>query len=242
MPGKTRSTEITSGVLNPLSGLTFDDWIEHGFAHPAPPAAGQEWFWNIHAPYWWPEGAEAIVHVTRLFREGGALLRRFDDAQVAQGLTYLFSTSANGDMPFYRDRAVPAATRAACVAGLPVFFAEVITPRCKPVLGHKATSETWEPRSVNSVAYMWFDVAPAFFEKGVAGEEVVWQAELAAMEAILALDHPACQEAALHGLGHAHYHFPEDTAPVVERYLRRGVFPLPDLETYARAALCGCVQ
>ncbi|MEZ5351956.1 MAG: hypothetical protein R2762_04915 [Bryobacteraceae bacterium] len=64
------------------------------------------------------------------------------------------------------------------------------------------------------------------------------------MKDILSIAHEACQESALHGLGHWHHHHPAAVEAAVDEYLngQNGASAPPELRDYARAARCGCVQ
>ena len=79
-----------------LTGLPFDEWIEHAFAHEVR-FQRASWFFDPDHDWWDPDPGEAVSHLTRLFTEPEHSLRWFSDEQIAQGLTYLVSTSASGD-------------------------------------------------------------------------------------------------------------------------------------------------
>jgi hypothetical protein len=67
----------------------------------------------------------------------------------------------------------------------------------------------------------------------------VHQTALETMQRTLALDSIACQEGALHGLGHWHRHHPVQVEEIIDGYTSA---PHPvRLENYALAARCGCV-
>jgi len=57
----------------------------------------------------------------------------------------------------------------------------------------------------------------------------------------LALDSIACQESALHGLGHWHGAYPDEVEAIVDRFLAAHPTSRPELLTYARSARSGCV-
>jgi hypothetical protein len=62
------------------------------------------------------------------------------------------------------------------------------------------------------------------------------------LTATLALGSIACQEAALHGLGHWHWRGDRSqVAPIVDAFIARNPGARPELLTYARAARGGCV-
>jgi hypothetical protein len=60
------------------------------------------------------------------------------------------------------------------------------------------------------------------------------------LEFALSLPSVACQESALHGLGHLAFKHRARTAPIVEQYLKREDLPI-ELRHYAQAARVGYV-
>ena len=79
-----------------LADLTFEHWLEHVFSHEVRfqrPA----WFFDADHDWWDPKPVVAVGYLTRLFEDAETALRYFSDSQIAQGLTYLVSTSASGD-------------------------------------------------------------------------------------------------------------------------------------------------
>jgi hypothetical protein len=63
----------------------------------------------------------------------------------------------------------------------------------------------------------------------------------ATMKHILAMDSIACQESALHGLGHWHYLDGGAVETIVDAFIDSHPGARPELFRYARAARCGCV-
>jgi hypothetical protein len=61
------------------------------------------------------------------------------------------------------------------------------------------------------------------------------------MERILELDSIACQEGALHGLGHWQREYPGEVERIVDRFLESRGGLDARLIDYAKAARCGCV-
>jgi len=62
-----------------------------------------------------PEPAVAVAYLTQLFEQPEPPLRWYSDSQIAQGLTYLVSTSATGDSGWLYSTDVPIADRVRCV-------------------------------------------------------------------------------------------------------------------------------
>jgi hypothetical protein len=64
---------------------------------------------------------------------------------------------------------------------------------------------------------------------------------LQAMERILLLESIACQESALHGLGHWQRQCPDAVTVIIDRFLKNATGRDPRLVAYAKSARCGCV-
>jgi hypothetical protein len=67
-------------------------------------------------------------------------------------------------------------------------------------------------------------------------------AALDAMRDVLGLDAVACQESALHGLGHWQSAYPDEVGDIVDAFLATAPDRRPDLVRYAQSARVGCVQ
>lgn len=221
-----------------LSHLSFSDWIEHAFSHEVG-VHGNAWFFDMDAPWWDPAPGVAVDYLTRLFAEPLPALQWFNDAQIAQGLTYLMNTSASGDSGWLYCRDVPAAERQRCVEAIADLFEQIFALRAAPVLSHID-----EPggNALNIPCYMWFDVMPSVALADDPDRDRLHRAMLVTMERILALENIACQEAALHGLGHWAAAYPGKVRETIEVYLHADTGRRADLSAYARAARCGCVQ
>jgi hypothetical protein len=67
-------------------------------------------------------------------------------------------------------------------------------------------------------------------------------AVLDVLEDVLAIEHAACQESPIHGLGHRIGRHPERAPAILDRWLAAGRERDPRLRTYAAAARTGCIQ
>jgi len=61
------------------------------------------------------------------------------------------------------------------------------------------------------------------------------------MADILTIDRVACQESALHGLGHWQRRWPTEVARIIDEFLARNANARAELLAYARSARGGCV-
>jgi hypothetical protein len=220
-----------------VQALSFDDWIEHAFSHEVRFQRPQ-WFFDDDFDWWNPEPAQAVAYLTRLFEEPKEPLYWFTDAQIAQGLTYLVSTSASGDNGWLYSIEVPITNRIRCIESVVSLFAKLFMPRCTLDLSHLREPVTGP---LNIVCYMWWDEFPCIALPSDPAWHTLQQHALQAMERILNLDSIACRESALHGLGHWQRQCPAEVTAIVDRFLESSADRAPRLIAYAKSARCGCV-
>jgi hypothetical protein len=223
--------------MKPLRGLGYDAWIEHAFSHEVR-IGRNPWYFDEDHDFWQPTSAEYVDHLTRLFENAAMLPDVFADSQIAQGLTYLVDTMASGDDGHLADPAVPIEDRLRLVRSIGTLFATLFASRCSPHLSHLD-----EPGAavLNVRCYMWWDTFPSI---GLAGDPRLadmQDAVLTVMEQTLALDSIACQESALHGLGHWHRENGGRVEAIVDSFIARHRQARPELLRYARSARSGCV-
>ena len=166
------------------------------------------------------------------------LIFEYSDSQIAQGLTYLVNNSASGDNGWFYATAAPIEDRVRCVEAVASLFAQLFEPRCTPHLSH--LSET-DAGSLNSVCYMWWDAFPCLALPADPNLRTVQGAALRTMARILSFQSPACQESALHGLGHWQRHHDREVRATIDGFLAANPDIDPRLIGYANAARRGCV-
>ena len=132
---------------------------------------------------------------------------------------------------------MPTDARLACIGAIFPFFERLFSPRCAPALGH--LSEAGQP--LNTCCYMWWDEFPCIALPDDPDRELLNGAALDVMRRTLRLDSPACQEAALHGLGHWSRYHPTEVEAAIDGYLADGREKRLELIAYAQSARCGCV-
>ncbi len=213
----------------------YQEWLTHVFDHPV---LEEEWYWNISAAEFEGTGTEIVELMEWTFRHSGTDLLRFTDAQVNQALWYLTDSSCSDFGGHLIFPAVPLAARLAAIDSITVLFRDCFQRRCDPVLSH--LSQPCES-ALNPVCYMFWDLASLnWLEDKEENREMV-DASFAVLAAILAMDHPACQEAAIHGYGHFQYTFPVRVETTLAAYLETDI-PLPELRRYAENASTGYIQ
>jgi len=221
-------------MVSAISDSTFEDWAYFIFDHPA---EGPEWHGDPDAPYWDAPAALTAEYVTRLFENPLPVLEGFSDAELNKGFWYMISPGLGEHMLCLDDPSVPIETRLRCVRACETLFRKLMVPRCSAHLSHR----DWTGAApLNSVCYMWWDLMPVYGGPEPRDREALHVAALETMAIILKFDSLACQESALHGLGHWHSAYPNDVELLVDEFLRTHSGPA-ELLSYARNARCGCV-
>jgi hypothetical protein len=226
-----------------ISDIPFERWLALIFD---PPVDNLEnflwggWWFDPNAPnldaYRAP--ATAIQYMTRLFEDSARLLSPYDDLRVGLGLYYLISNGASEHGLALLDESVPIEERERCLRATTGLFEGVFAPRC-PARTSRALDD---PGALQLTCYMWWDVFPLTGHPENRAQAPLDRAALEIMGACLRFDSPPCHESALHGLGHWHAAYPNETTAIIDRYLDRNPALPPDLADYARAARSGCVQ
>ena len=220
-----------------LTDLDYDDWLEHAFGHEVR-LQQAAWFFDRDCDWWDPEPAVALAYLTRLFEDPEPSFRWYSDSQIAQGLTYLVNTSASGDNGWFSSTDVPIESRVRCVEAIALFFAQLFLPRCSPHLSHLSEADAGP---LNGVCYMWWDDFPCLALAGDPNRPMMQEAALCTMARILVFQSPACQESALHGLGHWQRDHDRQVCAIIDGFLAANPDIDPRLIGYANAARHGCV-
>ena len=181
-----------------LTNLSFEEWIEHAFSREVR-IQQAAWYFDPNHDWWDPKPVEAVAYLTRLFEDPERSLCWFSDDQIAQGLTYLVGTSASGDNGWLSAIEVPVEARVRCVEAIGKLFDRLFAPRCTPHLSHLSEVAAG---TLNCVCYMWWDEFPCIALPSDPNLRRLSGTALTTMEHILGLGSLACQESALHGLGH----------------------------------------
>jgi len=218
-----------------INSLSFGDWVAHVFDHPV---ENPQWYWNLEADEVELDEDTLVDYAFRLFADSDAVLNEFSDAQVNQGLWFLVGESTT-DLYALRSDDVALAKRLKCIDAISNLFATTLAERCTEHLSHID-----EPGcgTLNSVCYMWWDIFPL---SGKPSDESLREIDehcLAVMENVLTSTSIACQESALHGLGHWQSKYPEKVMKIVDAYLGAHEDLRGDLRNYAMAARIGRVQ
>ncbi len=124
------------------------------------------------------------------------------------------------------------------IRSIEILYRQLLAVRCTPTLSH--LDEDSGP--LNSACYMlWHNVC--WEAKAVPlAENPYDSAFLNSLRSILAIDHMACQESALHGLSHWHEAHGGAVENIIDEFLQRHPNLVEPLRKYAERARRGTVQ
>jgi len=220
----------------PRIDLSFEEWVAFVFDRPV---TDSEWYWDTSADWW--EGPPVIQaeYLALLFESSPDTLERFSDAQLNRGLYYVASNGQSDYMFALVDETVDWPLRRRALRALYDLYAGCFASRCSPGLSHR-DEQVLSP--LNAICYMWFDVIPIHAQSEDRTRHEIDEVMLEVMERILTLDSEACQEGALHGLGHWQYQYPKRVQAIIDAYLARNRQIRKALRQYALNARSGCIQ
>jgi hypothetical protein len=174
---------------------------------------------------------DALGLITRLFSNCGAILAPFTDWQVAEGLVFLGAAGESDWMYYVYDPAVDRTLRCECIHSIEIIYRDCFALRCR-----SETNRSSDLNALSTVCFMWWDRFPSGGTHDVDGELIEVMAKA------LQIDHIACQQSALHGLGHWEVVGEARVHEVVDDWLAANSQVSSSLRAYAEAARNGNVQ
>jgi hypothetical protein len=184
----------------------------------------------------------ALTFATKLFESPLAYLSIYSDAQIDQGLNFLVFRGCSNHFEGLMDRGIDLGLRTNCIRSLENLSQELFAPRC--------SDNVWiYTNPLNHMCDMLWDLVVCDANTAELNPDgtfrIVRDSEidkeiLETLARILALPSVACQQSALHGLGHL-VREAKLGSDVIQQYLDTHPNLRDDLREYAQAALVGGV-
>jgi hypothetical protein len=175
----------------------------------------------------------SLQRLTEVFENASTLLKPFSDESLNQSFWDLSSNV----LVALTDESIEWPVRHRLIRSFETLFREVFAVRCRPTLGHLDE----EGSRLNSACYMWWDFNCWSATPDPLTRNPLDTAYFTSMQSILAIDHVACQESALHGLGHWHRAHSAAVESIIDEFLERERHLRYPLREYAHSARSGCV-
>ena len=220
-----------------LEHLTFEQWLKFVFDHPVDETK-KAWYWDIDRDWWDEVPADVIRFLTQAFENAEEVFKPYSDAQLNQGLWFIADNSCSDHMFALLDESVPWPEQKRCIYSIHQLYEQCFAERCTPHLSHIDEPGTGP---LNMVCYMWWDIIPISGHPGDPVWEEFDQDILNVMGSTLQLDSIACQESALHGLGHWQRQYPERVGDIINSFSMSHRDLQKELETYMKNAFVGYV-
>lgn len=228
----------------PRLARRFESWRDwwFGFVNQADPATGELRYWRLcggwppYAPFDSPMAVADTLE--QLFVRSGDLIERFGCGPTAAGLWNVAQPLTARYSQALWDAQTADDAAAGAIDGMFELFSGLFARHCEEATcaGPPATDAP-----LNTVCYMWFDLIGLDHVelRRIPFERL--RRVVQVLQRVLAIPHIACQESALHGLGHVAQYDGGLARPAIERFLKRGTYVAPELRAYAEAAREGNV-
>lgn len=174
-----------------LRTARYDQFVAAVFDHPADGGAEAKPWYRLTRVELVVDPARQVEHMTRAFREARALAGRYSPAQLEAGLWFMGCAAQDDFVEHLWNAGLPWEAREACIAAMESLYADCLA---------RLRFET--------IDYMWPDLLAYDYQAGHRAPSTdpedarVQVALLALFDRLLARPEAACQQAALHGLGH----------------------------------------
>jgi hypothetical protein len=208
-------------------------WIEHIFGRPD--EKPRDLFFEFGV---FPASDRELVELIRLtMSRSGEDLKIYTDEHIHAGLSGIFSVDYSC-IGHSLQQAGFSANLEAAINAIEALYVDLFTCRCSPTLSH--LNEVGNP--VNAICYMLWDVTVLGYWEGRPDREAGQTCIAELMRRVLSIEHDACRESALHGLGHLAHYRSDLVEPIVGEFLRSSGALRPELRHYAECAALGRVQ
>jgi hypothetical protein len=198
--------------------------------------AGDWYFDDTHEDFK-ASDLELVVLATRVFETIGTIAQSFGEEQVCTGLRYVINPSCGPIAYLYADVSIDASVRLRAISAMKIVFSDLFAAHLSGAQPFRSTSTNHRPYA--SLCYMWWDLIPRHGVPRKGELDDLDRTIMATLASILEIDNAACQESALHGLGHWHSAKPDEVFQIVSGYERRSQ---NGLREYAGDAMRGNVQ
>jgi hypothetical protein len=181
---------------------------------------------------------DALDLMTRLFLNCGSLLEPFTDQQVAEGLVFLSAAGQSEWMNYIYDPSIGRESRFGCIRSIEAVYRDCFAIRCQ----NDHATRSSDLNTLDTVCFMWWDRFPSGGLSTTSDEEreAVHIELVDVIAKTLQIENAACQESALHGLGHFGGPNVKCARVAIDDWL--AAHPHSALRAYAKAALERNVQ
>lgn len=228
-------SEHDSYVIRQIVEASFEDWINFIFGRER---KDDHWAFDESELGWKLPDEVTTDYLARTFENPALWRSRFSLQQIADGLAYTWNPSLGNFCFLFVDEIITWPLRQRLIQSLVPLYQECFGRLCGPGLSN--LSECAE-NPLNGVCFMFWDVCPLYGKPNDSSAHERDIECLRVMERTLAIDHDACRESALHGLGHWAAAYPSRVSSIVSQGLMNVRRLRVELLNYAESAQSGSV-
>jgi hypothetical protein len=198
---------------------------------------GTEWYFSGEHEDPDLQKDQLVQLAAQAFNNVAKAANQFDEKQVCMGLRYLINPSC-GPIPYlYLDTSIDFSIRSNAIVSMQAVFRNLFAN----LSGEHGLYRTsgGSPLSYRETCYMWWDIFPRHGVPRRSDMEETDTVICQTISSILEIDSLACQESALHGLGHWFSSRPDEVAETIKSFLPHAPVALKE---YAIDAMQGRVQ
>lgn len=236
-------------VQFPEPGSVYDEWVRNAFEET--PWKRPEFEFSesrvkklprdsrpVIAPAEWNE--ELAEYLDELFSRPEFLAQRYSPDQLGTGFWFIFGVESSYCI-HARQRDVSRSIKYSWIREIGTLYERLFATVCDESLGHLSESGG---SSINGAVYMMWDMdcLPGRPDSSDPDSEAMADLVFEVLACALDLDQPACQESALHGLGHLHTWYPSRVRAVIQPRIAGRRFARRELIDYAKQAIEGAIQ
>jgi len=183
------------------------------------------------------EGEQLIEFFTRFNRDIGTIRNAWSDAQLAEGIWYLYGCGSCylGEL----SKLEPNIKTAQFFDSVIVLYKDLFEARCTTFFSHLDRGPE-PPNPLNGACYMLWDMDCGLDSFSYSGRPEYIQLSIDLLGRLSASTHPAVIESVIHGLGHMMLDHRKQCQPILE-CIAAANLP-PELKEYADNALNSCIQ
>lgn len=211
-----------------------NDFVKYLFDRPVD---GLEWYFR--EDYEDPDVAKGdfLLLATHVFDNTHVIGGMYSERQVCMGLRYLINPSCGPFSFLYLDTEIEFEVRRNAISSMGSVFRDLFAEVLKGRAPFQENAS--EALSYGETCYMWWDLFPRHGSPRRRDMEETDVVIFRTISSVLQINVAACQESALHGLGHWFSSRPDDVVSAIKSFL-----PLapPALKQYALKAMEGNIQ
>ena len=199
--------------------ISYEEWVELIFNHQVAEKDVDFMNWYNIDKYVDLEDEfseiEKTHYLTRLFENATTDLVKYSDKQINEGLYYLIGEFSSNYSIAWKSDEVEWADKKRFIMSIYSLFANFFANKCSNSLVNEAKNP------INGVCFMWWDTMPMYLPENYPLRIQIEQMFLGIMKKTLQLKSVACQQAALHGLGHYYDdENPKATQVIIDEYIK----------------------